>query len=180
MSAIGGHPERLTEALADNYLPAWSKDGRWIYYCSSRSGRRSVAAAGPRAAGRRSKSPGTEAGRRPKRRTEATLYYQQRVPAGWSFRQRILATGVDREILPAMWERAFAIARDGVYYVPLPGPDGRFTIQFHSFESNVSRVITTAANPMTRPLSLAPDGSFVLHSQLDRWGQDLMLLENFR
>jgi hypothetical protein len=31
---------------------------------------------------------------------------------------------------------------------------------------------------MSRPLSLAPDGSFLLHSQLDRVGQDLMLVEN--
>jgi hypothetical protein len=78
-----------------------------------------------------------------------------------------------------MTERAFTIAPDGVYYVSLPGPDGRFTIQFHTFESNDSRLIATISKPMSRPLSLAPDGSFLLYSQLDRWGQDLMLVENF-
>jgi hypothetical protein len=108
-----------------------------------------------------------------------SLFYQKKVPAGWSLRRRILATGLDSEVLPAITERAFAIARDGVYYIPIPGPDGGFTIQFHSFKTNVSRLVATISKPMSRPLSLAPDGSFLLHSQLDRVGQDLMLVENF-
>jgi hypothetical protein len=178
MPATGGRPERLTDGLADNYLPAWSKDGRWIYYCSTRSGTvevwRQFATGGP--AEQITHHGGWSPTESPDGRS---LYYQKRVPAGWSLRRRILATGLDHEILPAITELAFAIARDGVYYISLPGPDGGFTIQFHSFESNVSRLIATISKPMNRPLSLAPDGSFLLHSQLDRIGQNLMLVENF-
>ena len=54
----------------------------------------------------------------------------------------------------------------------------RFTIQFERFESKVSRPITTIPKPMARSLSLAPDDSFLLDSQLDRRGQDLVLVEN--
>ena len=38
ISAGGGRPERVTQALAENFLPSWSHDGRWLYFCSSRSG----------------------------------------------------------------------------------------------------------------------------------------------
>jgi Tol biopolymer transport system component len=176
--AGGGHSERLTDGLSDNYLPAWSKDGRWIYYCSSRSG--TIEVWRQPAAGGTAEQVTQRGGWSPAESPDGrSLFYQRSVPAGWSLRQRILATGVEREILPALWERAFVVARDGVYYIPLPGPDGRFTIQFLDFESNASRTIATITNPMNRPLSLSPDGSFLLHSQIDRSGQDLMLLENF-
>ena len=179
MPAAGGRPERLTDALAENYLPAWSKDGRWIYYCSSRSG--TVEVWRQPAAGGAAEQLTRHGGWAPTESPDgAALYYQRRVPAGWSLRQLTLATGIDREILPAVMERAFAIAQDGVYYVPLPGPDGRSTIQFQGFESKVSRLVATVSKPMNRALALSPDGSFLLYSQLDRWGQDLMLVENFR
>jgi hypothetical protein len=68
-------------------------------------------------------------------RDGGSLLYQRRIPAGWSLRQLNLATGVDREILPAMVERAFGIARDGVYYIPIPGADGRFTTMMPFWKS---------------------------------------------
>ena len=178
LPATGGRPERLTDVPADNILPAWSKDGRWIYFCSNRSGTievwRQPPDGGP--AQQMTRLGGWAPTESPDGRS---LYYQRRGPTASSLRQLMLATGVDREILPVMMERAFAIAPDGVYYIPLPGPDGRFTIQFRSFESKASRVIATVSKPMPRQLSLAPDGSFLLYSQLDRSGKDLMLVENF-
>jgi hypothetical protein len=108
----------------------------------------------------------------------AALYYQLRVPTGWSLRRLTLDMGTDVEILPAITERAFELARDGIYYVPAPGPDGRFTIQFYDLRTRLSRLVTPILRPMTRRLALAPDGSFLLYSQLDRSGQDLMLVGN--
>jgi len=178
MPVTGGRPERVTDVLADNYLPEWSKDGRYIYYCSTRSG--IVEVWRQPVAGGTAQQMTHDGGWAPAESPDGgSLFYQRRVPAGWSLRQLNLATGVDREILPAMTERAFGIARDGVYYIPIPGADGRFTIQFHSFESKASRLIATIPKPMTRSLSLARDGSFLLYSQLDRWGLNLVLVENF-
>ena len=178
MPSTGGRPERVTDVVADNYLPAWSKDGRWIYYCSTRSG--SVEVWRQPADGGTAEQLTHAGGWAPAESPDGgSLYYQRKVPTGWSLRQLILATGIDREILPAMEERAFAVAPDGIYYVPTSGPDGRSTIQFHSFESKASRLIAMISKPMARPLSPAPDGSFLLYSQIDRSGQDLMLVENF-
>jgi dipeptidyl aminopeptidase/acylaminoacyl peptidase len=37
--ASGGKPIRLTADSADNEAPTWSRDGNWIYFESSRTGR---------------------------------------------------------------------------------------------------------------------------------------------
>jgi Tol biopolymer transport system component len=38
ISADGGKPRRLTSDPALDMVPNWSRDGRWIYFCSNRSG----------------------------------------------------------------------------------------------------------------------------------------------
>ena len=112
----------------------------------------------------------------------AAVYYERFVLArrGWSLRRLTFETGEDVEVLPAIIDRAFELAGNGIYYVPAPGPDGRFTIQFLDWRTGVSRLVTPILKPMTRCLSLTPDGSSLLYSQFDRWGHDLMLVENFR
>lgn len=174
----GGNPERVTDVVADNYLPEWSKDGHWIYYCSTRSGTievwRQPVAGGT--AQQLTQGGGWAPAESPDGRS---LFFQRRMPGGWSLRQLNLSTGIDREVVPGMVERAYGVARDGVYYIPSPAKNGRFTIQFYSFESKASQSIATILKPMARALSLAPDASFLLYSQLDHWGEDLVLVNNF-
>jgi hypothetical protein len=81
------------------------------------------------------------------------------------------ATGADVEKLPAVIERAFGLTPDGIYYIPGPAEDGRFTIQLLDLRTGVSRLVSPIQKPMTRGLALAPDGSFLLYSQLDRWAR---------
>jgi Tol biopolymer transport system component len=179
MPAEGGPPKRVTETLAEHFLPSWSRDGRWLYYCSSRSGTVEVWR-GPDGGGAAEQLT-RGGGWAPVESVDgAALYYQRRTPAGWSLRRLTFRTGEDGEVLPLLVERAFEPAHDGIYYVPVPTTDRRFTIQFHDLRTGVSRPVTPILRPMTRRLSLAADGSSLLYSQLDRWGQDLMLVENFR
>jgi Tol biopolymer transport system component len=176
--AEGGRPERITEALAENLLPSWSHDGQWIYFSSSRSGALEIwrhALSGGRA-----EQLTHSGGWAPAESPDGTaLYYERLASAGWALRRLNLKTGDDVEILPGIIDRAFELAREGVYYIPVPGTDGKFRIQFYDLRTGVSRLVTPILKPMTRCLSLAPDGSFLLYSQLDRWGLDLMLVENF-
>ena len=176
--AGGGHAERFTTESTESYFPTWSQDGRWIYFCSPRSGLVEVW-----------RQPTT--GGSPEQMTHgggwipaespdgASLYYQKRLPAGWSLRRLDLKSGDDTEILTTIVERAFDIAKDGIYYVPEAAADGRFTLQFLDLKTGRSRLVCPLQRPVTVRLGLSPDGSFLLYSQLDSWGQDLMLVENF-
>lgn len=38
ISASGGAPSRLTRTAAEDLVPRWSRDGRWIYFSSNRTG----------------------------------------------------------------------------------------------------------------------------------------------
>ena len=177
--AAGGKAERITDALAENYLPSWSRDGRWIYFSSNRSGQvevwRQPSAGGAAVQITRGR------GRAPVESPDGTaVYYERLRESGYCLRRLTFAKGEDVEVLPAIIDRAFDLTPSGIYYVPVPGPDGRFSIQFYDLRSGVSRLVTPISKPMTRPLSLASNGAFLLYSQFDRWGHDLMLVESFR
>jgi Tol biopolymer transport system component len=47
VSAEGGSARRLTTESSQNILPSWSHDGRWVYFCSNRSGSSEVWKAQP-------------------------------------------------------------------------------------------------------------------------------------
>jgi Tol biopolymer transport system component/DNA-binding winged helix-turn-helix (wHTH) protein len=42
VSVAGGAPKRLTKDISDNTSPSYSRDGRWIYFASTRSGRTEI------------------------------------------------------------------------------------------------------------------------------------------
>jgi dipeptidyl aminopeptidase/acylaminoacyl peptidase len=39
IDAAGGPPRRLTPDASNEHRPSWSRDGRWIYFASDRTGR---------------------------------------------------------------------------------------------------------------------------------------------
>lgn len=42
INSQGGKPLRLTTSSASEYKPSWSSDGKWIYFCSNRTGAHQV------------------------------------------------------------------------------------------------------------------------------------------
>ena len=39
ISPEGGSPRRLTKEPSEDFVPSWSRDSRWIYFCSERGGK---------------------------------------------------------------------------------------------------------------------------------------------
>jgi hypothetical protein len=77
---------------------------------------------------------------------------------------------------------SLAVVDSGVYFVPV---QQRTSIQFLSFATNQVRPVASAEKPVDGPgpnggLTVSPDGRWILCSQFDQAGSELMLVENFR
>ena len=70
--------------------------------------------------------------------------------------------------------------KEGIYFIPRPDSAGRYSIQFFNFATKKIRSLSTIEGPIDAYLSVSPDGRWILYSQIDQLGSDLMLVENFR
>ena len=88
--------------------------------------------------------------------------------------------GEETRVLESVFEGAFALVSEGIYFIPGPDSAGRFSIQFFNFATKKIRSFATIERPVGSLLSVSPDGRWILYSQIDQSGSDLMLVENFR
>ena len=74
--------------------------------------------------------------------------------------------------------RTFAVGRRGVYYASRG--TGHDSISVHEFATGRSRLLLELSRPIAAGLSLSPDERYLLYSQTDDEGSELMLADNFR
>jgi Tol biopolymer transport system component/DNA-binding winged helix-turn-helix (wHTH) protein len=178
----GGLPQRLTTDPADDVVPSWSRDGRWIYFASMRTARWQVwkvPAAGGRAV-QVTRQGGFAAFESPDGRT---LYYTKglTVEGLW----RVPTSGGDETSVmeypkPGYWGY-WALGAKGVYFV---NSDVRpFALAF--LDLATGRVVPIAA--LARPpvawesgLALSQDERSLLYLQVDQVNSDIALVENFK
>ena len=72
-----------------------------------------------------------------------------------------------------------AIVDGGVYFVPAQEPTAGSSIQFLSFATNRIRPVASFEKPLGGGLAISPDGKWILYTQLDQAGSEVMLVENF-
>ena len=88
--------------------------------------------------------------------------------------------GEESQVLPSVVGRAFCLVNDGIYFIPGPGPDGKYSIQFLSFATGKVKTVVPIPGQLGIGLSVSLDGRSLLFSQVDEVGSDLKLVENFR
>jgi hypothetical protein len=89
--------------------------------------------------------------------------------------------GEERQVLGDLSHWAsFAVVDQGVYFIPRFEWAAGSSIQFFNFANEKIRPIAATERPVSRGLSVSPDGRWILYSQGDQGGSDLMLVENFR
>ena len=178
---VGGSPVRLTSDPADDRLPSYSHDGRWIYFQSMRSGRWEVwkmRAEG----GEAMQITRSESGGMPIESPDGkTLYYCHKLPEKGIWKvpvqggEGVQATGPYRPPLCAL-----EVTADGLYYTAAPESDNQYSIAFLSFSTGKSRPVVISDRPIgSLALSVSSDQRFIIYSQSDQSGSDLMLVENF-
>jgi Tol biopolymer transport system component len=178
----GGRPRRLALDDASAGAPSWSRDGKWIYFGSKKSGAWQVwrlPSAGGHAVQVTKKGgfAGLES------RDGETLYYVKKLQfPGWrkygglwkvpveGGQETLVLKELDTGLLDC-----WGMTDEGIYFFNYHTD----AIDFFNF---ATRRITQIAKPEKRGggLSVSPDGRWILFSQVDVDTSHIMMVENFR
>ena len=169
----------MTTDPSGNAIPSYSRDGKWLYFASSRTGRDEIW-----------KMP-SEGGVEVQVTRKGGLVAFESLDGKWLYYTKSDASprlwkmpaagGEETQLAPFVaGARAFAVTDVGIYFIAPPKHGTEGSIDFISFKSNAPRTLL----PITRwpflGLSVSPDNRSLLYSQYDQAGADLMLIENFR
>lgn len=183
INSEGGNPVRLTNDPAEDVVPNWSHDGKWIYFASNRSGKLQIwkmAASGGEAV-QLTTQGGFESFESPDGRW---LYYTRE--RGVSSIWRVPVGGGDETLVldfrQADYYRMWTATKEGIYFAVSESAP-RSVLKFFSFSSGKVSTITTIDYPMLRGtsgLTVSSDGRWLLFPLIAQYGSDIMLMENFR
>ena len=175
-----GPPLRLTTDPARDSSPAWSRDGRWIYFASRRTGTMQtwkMPAEGGNAI--QLTKGGGGAGIES---VDGKYFYYQKAQGLW----KVPVEGGE-ETLVTREKRDFAnywaLGDQGLYFFAPRGEEHKTILKLFRLETGQSSQIAVLDQPFPSHfmrLSLPADGRWLLYDQTDRNESDIMLIENFR
>jgi Tol biopolymer transport system component len=183
VSASGGKPQRITTEPAEDVCPSWSRDGQWIYFGSNRSGSLQIwkmpATGG--AAMQVTKHGGFEGFES----FDGKFFYYAKgrdLPGIWRIP---VEGGEEAPVLDhhqaGLW-RSWAVVEQGIYFITAETPNHPL-IEFFSYVTGRVTQVATLERQIPRGItgiSVSPDGRWLLYTQIDQSGSDIMLMENFR
>ena len=177
--AEGGQVRNLTSRAGTDTFPTFSRDGRWIYFSSTRTGlpaiwKMPVAGGEPVRVSERGGLMGIESS------DGSYIYYTE---SRSSFAPAVLWRqpvngGASVKIAEGVTATSFDVVDNGVYY--LEGLSGRNRVQY--LDLTTRKVVTIADNlgPVDAALAATPDGRTLLFTRIDSSVNDVMLVDNFR
>ncbi len=175
ISSDGGEPKRLTNNSGTNRPSGWSHDGKWIYFDSDRTGAYQVWKL-PARGGEEiqiTRKGGAGAYESPDGRF---LYYLKDNNEFTSLWKVPSQGGEETQVLESVCCQNFAVVEQGIYFVPDPNT----SVKFLTFATGKVTTIAKLSGYAAYGFSVSPDGRWLLYSQYELNGADLMLVENFR
>ena len=181
ISSNGGEPRRVTTDPLEDVVPSWSRDGKWIYFASHRTGAWQVWRA-PVAGGTEEQITHLGGFAAFESFDGKVLYYAKgRSEAGlW---RKTLPDGPEQVYIPELkagfWGY-FAVAEKGIYFLDWAGPGNPAGLFFQG--STRQQVGTVDGPPAVADsgFALSPDGRYLLYSQVDQAGSDILIMEHYR
>ncbi len=177
MDASGGTPQRMTQHKSDDAVPSWSRDGRSIYFVSNRTKEWQIWKMP--AEGGEDVQVSKHGGHIAYESFDGKFVYFARTPGQTSVWRVPVGGGDETKVLESALGQAFAVADKGIYFVT-PNPDGAWVFQFHSFATNKVTTLAEIRQSVSWGVSVSSDERYVLYTQEDQTGSDLMLVENFQ
>lgn len=175
--ASGGVPKRLTTDSSDDVAPSYSRNGRWIYFVSARSGQYVVWKM-PAEGGDAVKLTSVNS-RTPLESFDGkTLYFQHIGPEGGIWKMPVEG-GAAVPLTGPVNEFAYAVGKEGLFYSPAPDATQKGSLQFFSFATGKTRTVVVADYPIGGNIGLSPDQRFLAFALRGQFSRDLMLIENF-
>ena len=177
VSAAGGKPRRLAPNPANDNVPSFSRDGKWIYFSSNRTGEYQVWKV-PVAGGEPvqvTHNTGFAAFESP---DGAYLYYTQTRGEPGPLWRLPASGGQPVKVLEGVVQLAFTVSDKGIYYIDRPAGETR--LQFYNLATGRSTTVARNLGDVSQGLTVSPDGRTILYSRMESPVSDLMLVEDFR
>ena len=179
VSADGGAVRRLTEQPPIQVVPKWSRDGRWIYFFSNSDQQIWKAPAGGGQAEHVLLNKATGPQESPDGKY---LYFRRQQERIGIF--RVPLAGGPEETVIEMKESPpwgyWTVVEKGIYFL-VNGDKPK--IEFFDFVTRQTIEILTMEKPALTSdggLAVSPDGQWLLFTQLDNSGSDIMMVSDFR
>lgn len=188
ISAEGGNPRRLTTEPGEEILPSWSRDGKWIYFTSNRSGALQIwklPAPGSAVTGSEAVQVTRQGGYKGSESVDGQwLYYTKerdlteiwRIPAQGGSESLVLNTQEPRH--KGYW----ALAETGLYFFK-EDVQASPTVNFFDFatgQTTLVAVLQKGTQLINPGVAVSPDGRWLLYTQVDQQGSNIMLMEDAR
>jgi Tol biopolymer transport system component/DNA-binding winged helix-turn-helix (wHTH) protein len=194
IGAEGDHEVWLTDGGSDNRGPSWSANGEWVYFTSNRSGRWEIWKTSLR---RKEAVQVTQQGGGYGQESldGKFIYYQKpitnnrydgglfpqiwRMPSGGGPEE--LVVNVNGQTHPSGDTWFWRVTTQGIYFVDNSAKPNAL-LKLFSFATRTVRTIRQLEKQAFGGpgLAVSPDGQSILLGQVDDWGSDIMLVENFR
>lgn len=176
MSADGGRPRRLTSGDGDNMIPSWSRDGRWIYFNSRRSGQRCVWKA-PTTGGEAVQVTHSGDGVAFESVDGKFLYFVSARGDTLALLRAPVGGGDEKEVVPrvAQWF-GLAVTAKGPYFLT-----DEHTVQLLDEKTGrISTVARLGERSIDYGMTVSADDHYLVFSNQEDFHNDLMLVEGFR
>jgi len=182
ISADGGQPRRLTSGPSNNVRPSWARDGRWIYFGSNRSGDSQIWKQ-PVQGGTAVQVTKTKGGEEAFESLDGKFVYYAKLDVLGIWKVPV-AGGEETRVLDQGGRNNWALTGHGICFFDLSGSTG-ITLKFYNFATGKVTLLRelskdTRIDMSSTALTVSPDGRWILYTQYDQSGSNLMLVENYR
>jgi Tol biopolymer transport system component/DNA-binding winged helix-turn-helix (wHTH) protein len=176
MNADGGRLRRLTHHPGTDAIPSFSRDGQWIYFMSTRTGREEIWKM-PAAGGKPLQVTTTGGLVAFESHNGDMLLFTKpgdgplwQIPVGGGAEIKVFENAVAR--------RSFVPAEDGIYFAQRT--DQGYSFQFFNFATRQVRPFRSTPLEIANGVTVSPDRRWLAYAQRDREGSDIVVVENFR
>jgi Tol biopolymer transport system component/DNA-binding winged helix-turn-helix (wHTH) protein len=172
-----GTLQRLTNDPENQNEPHWSRNGKWIYYSSDKSGRyeiyRMPAEGGAGLAITRG------GGINPVESHDALILYYAKNLSSPNEIWRVPATGGHEEkVTDGLSDTLnFAVADNGIYFLSVRNREKETALEFYEFKAGKRKWLQEVGKPWFYGMAISPKQDSICYSIVDQVGSNLMLVD---